>query len=155
MNLDWIIFIGVVIPIILLFGYLMFKTSEETERLDRQEEKKLNANKIEETRLRALEARILDTIFWSVGEYSASELILILNPYDYEKMKIHDPGLFDFIPIASSLKMEPDNYLVQVNRLIAHEPKIDKAKIEKEVCDGCGAPITGKVCEYCGRHHWI
>lgn len=153
MNLDWIIFIGVVIPIILLFGFLMFKTSEETERLDRQEEKKLNANKIEETRLRALEARILDTIFWSVGEYSASELILILNPYDYEKMKIHDPDLFNFIPITSSLKMEPDNYLVQVNRLIAHEPKIDKVKIEKEVCDGCGAPITGPVCEYCGRHH--
>ena len=31
---------------------------------------------------------------------------------------------------------------------------IPQKETEKEVCDGCGAPITGQVCEYCGRVHW-
>ena len=31
---------------------------------------------------------------------------------------------------------------------------ISQKETEKETCDGCGAPITGRVCEYCGRVHW-
>lgn len=162
-----------IIPAIIVTCFIIYKTISSSQKIKKsctytvgmQQEFKEST---EDVRLTNLKTRIwteICEILCHDVDIELSDLMIVISYPDFIKFLNETDESEDRITrylfgvgIKYSSEMDEDDFLIEI---IPHYPKAEYIPLVDEetknllkgTCEGCGAPITGPVCEYCGRHH--